>query len=1168
MEAIGSSAASQSRSAQDNNGAYVLRELIRDVPLSADGDNHDVYITAVEAWEGNLYIGSSDGQILHFVSIPPDPSSGSDQPEYILASRNEPAYTTAQTSPLRLPGVEQILLLPLVGKACILCNGTLTFYTLPELSPAFGGKIKQSDCTWIGGIDRNLIDEEQDPDQGSIIVICLKSRLRLIRIGEQARKIRDIEVGGVLDLQRRDDLACVADSRSYALLDVVNQRKIDLFPISSDLPRSRSTSPAPTSTPTPRHLDRVPSRSVSTSSTQRPPHLRAHNRQSSLGNSPKPTDRLRPESPWPPRSVSRSSRSPSPSRSRSPAVDTDNKPLPQTPQRVPSPARPATSAIPLRPHVASPNPNEFLLTTGTSRDDPGVGMFVNLDGDVVRGTVDFMSYPDALLLDGQGADPLNPPPPGQAPDEGYILAVVRRDQDRLLEYQRWDIETGESRHVKGWLSLPKPVGEDSKALYTVGLRNAATEITLTVPEITSALSLRRLQIDTSEATDEDNDAKREKDEDSLIAQFAKVQANVLLYAGDGISWVVRNPVVVRLESQLRASSAVTDAGFTVDRDKVLEITNSIRGLEARNESEFLGFNYVRQQASLLLLIDLILTTEAGRTASDRDKRLTVETLVIGEIDPRIIVSIIPLLSDEVIEGPQGMWVPGGLRNTIEAFRRTQILEVAPQDPDGPYGDNLLHVLKEYLLVWRRKKGFGSVADETQVFHTVDASLLHLLLMLDKTSPQGPARAGSVRAELNDVVDHGVECFDRAVELLEKYQRLYILSRLYQSRKQVGQVLATWKRILDGEPDHGGELVDGEQDVRKYLARIKDPQLVKDYGTWLANRNSKLGVQIFADETSRVTFTSTEAVDLLKERAPAAVKDYLEHLVFGKNHIQYVNDLITFYLDTVLDAISTSEAARTSLTDSYTTYRALQPPKPTYRQFITENSTVETSDSDWWANRLRLLQLIGGSHDAANRYDVDKLASRLQPYADVLVPEMIILSGRRGEHVEALRLLVRGLGDYDTAIRYCLLGGSSIFNPSSTMTSSASAASHIPTDPPKFPSKQEQELLFRHLLDEFLHLPDLRERTDRSAELLDKFAPFFDLADVLALLPPDWPVATVETFVTHALRSLVRERNESVVVKALSSAQNLRTAVQFVEKIEGLQGRGAVWESVKKDSGVA
>jgi hypothetical protein len=459
------------------------------------------------------------------------------------------------------------------------------------------------------------------------------------------------------------------------------------------------------------------------------------------------------------------------------------------------------------------------------------------------------------------------------------------------------------------------------------------------------------------------------------------------------------------------------------------------------------------------------------------------------------------------------------------------------DTRGPYGDNLLQVIKRYLLVWRKKKGFGSVADESNVFKSVDAALLHVLLLLDQHSPRGPATGGSVRAELNDVVDKGVDCFDRAVELFEQFKRLYMLSRLYQSRKMTGLVLATWRRIVDGERDTGGELLEGEQDIRRYLTKIRDQPLVQEYGAWLANRNPKLGVQIFADDNARIKFQPSEAVALLKEKAPGAVKDYLEHLVFGKNHVQYVNDLISFYLDTVLHELERSDEAKSTLLQSYETYRALIPPKPTYRQFITDNAI----DAEWSHNRLRLLQLIGGSHGAASKYDVHTVGKRLKPYSNELVPEMIILNGREGKHEEALRLLTHGLGDYDTAIRYCLLGGSSIFHPGSNLLPEQS-----------LPSKEEQAGLFKTLLQEFFRIEDLSERLERTSELLERFGGWFDLEEVLALIPDEWSVELVSGFLVHALRRLVREKNETVVVKALSSAQNLRNSVDVAEKFEAMK----------------
>ncbi|GAB7341918.1 hypothetical protein MBLNU457_g0225t1 [Dothideomycetes sp. NU457] len=1157
----------ESSHAASDDAAYLFREVISNVPLSAEGDDDGLYITCVEYWDGNLYIGTSGAELLHFVSLPAEEGSESDQPTFILASRLEPSFTTKSDSPYHTPGIQQILILPSVSKACILCNGTLTFYTLPELSPAYRA-IKQPDCAWVGGLDRDLEDEGQNGDD-TVALLLLRQRLRLIRIGDQARKVRDIELPGCVNVERRGDLACVADGKAYSLLDVVNQQKIDLFPISTAVEApDRSVSPAEDARPS---AARQPSRSFSSRSPIRNRlDPRGHERIASLGSDPRNTDRLRPDSPskWPARASSRESigNSPlsTPTRGKSPASDNQDRPLPPPPAEDEAQQSTPEDTRPLVPHIASLTPTEYLLTTGTNYSEPGVGMFVNLDGDVVRGTIEFTTYPESLVLS-RGGDSNMPttPTPNGSTGEGFVLAIVkpRYAQKSVLQIQRWDVDPSEQHASRKIIPLPIPDADASKSQYCVRLKNPLTKSALGVPVVTQALSLRRLHLREPSETDKETDEKRMKDEDRLFSRFATIPVSTLLFAGTSVWWLVQNPLLIQLDTSLNYGFTFVEAEKPViSRDKVESAFNRLRGEEATDELGFLTLNYIRQKASMLMLMDLLLKTADGVIAFEGDKRFTQDALISSDVEPRIVLSIIPGLRYESIEGPGGIWTAGGIQSSIQKFRDSDVLGSITQDARGPYGDNLLQVLKQYLLAWRRKKGFGSIADEQYVFQTVDAALLHVLLLLDQYSPSGPATAGSLRAELNDVVDRGVDCFDRAIALLEQYKRLYLLSRLYQSRKMVAQVLATWRRILEGEHDEGGELVDGENDLRKYLTRIKDVNLVTEYGTWLANRNPKLGVQIFADDSSRVKFSPTEAVDLLKERAPGAVKEYLEYLVFGKNQVQYVNELIAFYLDTVITEISSSTATRDLLTNTYETYRALQPPKPTYRQFIADNAI----DADWHRNRLRLLQLIGGSHGAASRYNVDTVAARLEPFSDVLVPEMIILNGRRGQHIEALRLLTHGLGDYDTAIRYCLLGGSSIFDPSSGL---------LPDD--ALPSKTQQETLFRHLFNEFMKLDDEAARLERATELLERFGPWFDVGDVLASIPDDWPVDVLAGFIVHALRKLVSERNETVVLKALAGAQNLRRANEVVEKIESCkpvvldkdEGRGGDSAYASMGSGV-
>ncbi|KAF2480889.1 TGF beta receptor associated protein [Neohortaea acidophila] len=1116
-----------------SSGTYILRELIKDLPLSSS-DDVPAHITTADAWNGHLYIGTSKGEVLHYVSLPPDPSDPTSEASYIFASQLQPPFTTAQEG--RDEGVKQILLLPQAEKVSILCNGTVSFYGLPELSPAYGGKIQQANCSWVGGLDLDLFNDDQASEVTAadpVIVLCLKSRLRMIKLGtEAARKIRDIELGGVSAIQRRGDLACVADGNIYSLLDVINHRKNDLFPISSLSVQEVVDEPKPAGTP--QKTSHGASRSVSAATPAR--QTISHERNVSVGGESK----SREGSPWPDRSSSR--RRPSvastPKRDDSPAKAIEN-PAASTEEQTPSRQPSRSISQPLPPNIVSPNSNEFLLTTGTNLSDPGVGLVVNRDGDPSGGTIEFSSYPESLVLDGVGQS-AEPDTPGDSTPEGYVLAVVRQKVGdgvvKAIEVQRWNSE--DSHPWKEWITVGS--SDDDVEKTHVGMRTATTSAELVVPEISTSLRLRRLTL-TNESS-EDEDDKRNQEEDKFAARFSQVSASVLLYTNDRVSWVTKNPLILHMERQL--ASAVQNSAngeLGIDVPGVQTVINSIRGQEARTELEFVTLTYIRQKASLLLFGNLVLQTVKGVNAYERDKRFAEEALVVGDIDPRVILSLVPILKDEIKHGKEGIWIAQGLRDTVTMLQRHCEPDSIVTDHNGPYGENILAIIRQYFFTLRQKKGFGSVSDEAHVFQTVDATLLHILLLLDQDSPRGVATPGepSIRAELNDLVDRGVDCFDRAVQLFEQFHRLYMLSRLYQKKKLSAQVLATWKRILEGEEDAGGELVDGEHDVRRYLSRIRDRSLVQEYGAWLAQRNPKLGVQVFAEEDSRVKFEPAEAVSILKEKAPGAVKDYLEHLVFDKHHVQYVNDLITFYLDTVLAELEKPEGeAKSTLLQSYETYRALKPPKPTYRQFITDNAL----DAEWWRNRLRLLQLIGGSHGAASKYDVHSLRERLAPYSSELVPEMIILNGREGKHEEALRLLTHGLGDYDTAIRYCLLGGSSIFHPSSGLAAA---------DQPILPEKEEQAHLFEVLLLHFLQLEDVSDRLERTAELLERFGGWFDVAKVLELIPDGWSVELVSGFLGSALRALVRERNETVVVKALVGAQNLKRSVEVVEKIEAL-----------------
>ncbi|CAG8923974.1 unnamed protein product [Penicillium salamii] len=1160
---------------------YLLHSLFADVPIATEHSS-DVHITSVEYWDENLYIGTSAAEILHFVCLPSASPDESAEPTFILASRLPIPF--AQKPPAASEqGVRQIVVLSSVNKACVLCNGTVTFYMLPELSPAFGNT-KVNHCRWIGGLDLNRDAEEQEDPT---IMIAVQNRIMLVKIGDEARRIKKIEFPGCLTAARRGTIACAADTHSYSLLEVAHQQKIPLFPISSSSEVFESghvedMNPAP---PTP--LKRSPSASYPNSP---PSDTPGHGRSTSLNQlagmlSPQAQaaqlDRSPSGTPDPFTSTGEPRRSSSTERDADDSPDSaDNKePDNQSPSNDSAkplpPLPPPTKQGPkrLQPHVVSPTPSEFLLVTGTEQNEPGVGMFVDMDGEVVRGTINFHRFPKQVVVDSNQDDQIFQTS-GDTKEE-FVLAIIEDEEDgklrTRLEIQRWYDDPAEIERNRKWLEIPSPGDAESTQaglrhtlsashleLNSIGqlLRMIRLKTPLLPPHVTVAdartqASIEHLQKENElfDSTDmsgskksdgQTQEAQRDAEEAKFAHGLGKVQSGLVMWSGSQIWRVLQNPLIIQLEDTLQEAQETADGSehTVLQRDAVMDLLLSIQDTEPKTESEFIGLSYVKQKAGLMLFGDLL--SMQPNEISDIAIDETEKALIAGNLDPRLALLFIPLLRCEVLQGPQGVWIHAGLSTMTEHYLQ-QVGKIGVESSGlGVSRSPILNMVKRFLLSWQQKRGYGSITDEAYVLDSTDAALLHLTLEQDAYLTPEQRAASSTRSELNKLVDNWKGNFDRAVMLLETYKRLYVLSRLYQSQKMSRNVLKTWRRIIDGETDAGGEVsANGvETQMRRYLVKIKDVQLVEDYGTWLAGRNPELGIQVFADNASRVRLEPADVVAMLKDRAPNAVQVYLEHLVFAKNYTQYADDLISYYLDTVLSVLESSPEARASLAESYSTYRALQTPKPTYLNFITENRPTEP----WWQSRLRLLQLLGGSSSSqfssnalptGIRYSILNVLARIEPFQDELVSECIILDGLQGFHEPALRLLTHGLGDYDSAIRYCLFGGPR--GPSA--------------DTPELADFDLQCKLFRHLFVEFLHIEDLSGRIERTGDLLDRFAAWFDARDVLKLIPQDWSVDLLEDFFTRVFRDLASQSRESRIERALAASLNLRIAAGLIDGME-------------------
>lgn len=869
---------------------------------------------------------------------------------------------------------------------------------------------------------------------------------------------------------------------------------------------------------------------------------------------------------------------PVPSTSPEPYSDSKSSPPPTNKPLPPPPAESASHSnnappvryqtpFALKPHITSPNPEEFLLVIGTKLSEPGVGMFVSLDGEPTRATLQFEKYPDQVIVDGNNFDMASSQTGFVEEEDSYVLASMSKETENGpcngIEIQH--VNAGqEANPKKYWLEAQGSSGQNS-----YGLRAFLGRGEIRLGEVVSKLSQKRFApfpgpLETSTCSLKSSDSRtalsierlsKEKelferddsqDDDSLpegwestrnaegedfARRLATAETRLAVWHGNRLWWAIRNPLIIQLDTLLDAARPKGQMA-DIDRQAVYSVLKLIRGRDARTELEYMTLDYLRQKAGLLLLINL-LSSPQKQLVSDGELNALEDILVDSKLDPRVVLSLVPGIRNDIIEGRRGIWIYTGVKTVAESYLRSVTFETPAKNALQRNEIRIMHFLRRFLSAWRKMKGFGSVPDENEVFRTVDAALLICLLELDRRSSQGLANGGAVRSELNELVDKGVDCFDRAVDILESYHRLFVLSRLYQSRKMAGDVLATWKRIIEGEEDSIPELDDGEQRVQDYLRKISSQALVQEYGIWLANRNPRLGVQVFAqDEGKAPKFEPTRAVEILRAEAPGAVKYYLEHLVFDKGLTSYVNELLNYYLDIVLGDLESSAASQEAVMAAYDAYRALQAPKPTYHHFLTENAPP---DDEVWKSRLRLLQLLGGAHD----YDTTAIAERIGSLSgDLLVPETIILAGRQRRHEEAIRLLVHKLGDYDTAVSYCLRGGSSVYVQLDGRHRGDS-----------MPGAEQQRRLFHLVLREFLRITDVSDRIEQTGALLERFGGWFDVEEVLQLVPDTWSVDVVAGFLTGAMKRLVREKNEAVVKRALSGAENLRVNYDLVVGIK-------------------
>ncbi|KAI9472064.1 MAG: CNH domain-containing protein [Benjaminiella poitrasii] len=178
-------------------------------------------IESVAAWDSDLYCGTQDGLILHY-SLQDD-----------LSSSDEVSEDNKNTINLGLgkKPVDRILLIPQVSKAVVLCDSTLSFFSLPFLDPIPSSviqPIKNVSC-----FTHDIGEEGRIGEDGTVELCVIKRRaIQLYKIGGESMHLKkELPLAdGARTLTRHRRILCLADAHMYKLINLQQSSVTPLLP--------------------------------------------------------------------------------------------------------------------------------------------------------------------------------------------------------------------------------------------------------------------------------------------------------------------------------------------------------------------------------------------------------------------------------------------------------------------------------------------------------------------------------------------------------------------------------------------------------------------------------------------------------------------------------------------------------------------------------------------------------------------------------------------------------------------------------------------------------------------------------------------------------------------------------------------------------------------------
>lgn len=421
-------------------------------------------------------------------------------------------------------------------------------------------------------------------------------------------------------------------------------------------------------------------------------------------------------------------------------------PTPQVSVTSPTLLGSGTQLVP-RPLVAVVRKDEFLVVSGSS-DNQTIGIFVNSNGDAIRGTLQWSSYPKALCV-----------------EFPYVAALLRNNT----------IEIHNILDQNLLQTIPLEASIDAKGM-TFG-----HGIKVWMDALAKRLKRHIWPPPSRHHENGHYDVDLESQLQREIIKYSTAAARILVFGKDSVMAQVTTPLVVQVDLLLEKNLVEEAMQLAEQARNTMSSDNNVYVERLRSE-----LNYTYQKSGLLLLKETVF-----------DDAFTL--LSKGDMDPRVIIHKFEGLAQTkwLKESPPVLLFDGVITlveelGTIKNIVNNSLKDFAKDSDDNDLNEgapelrrvllmNAREALNKYLRIEREKRKDRLGQNDT-ICKVIDTSLLKIYM-----SQKDDKAIYQLLQQPNDC------SIEDCAKALSKSKKYYALSIMYESKHMYEKVLDIWTK---------------------------------------------------------------------------------------------------------------------------------------------------------------------------------------------------------------------------------------------------------------------------------------------------------------------------------------------------------------------------------------